>query len=75
MKPNTPNNPKDIEVGKRIRQLRLDHGLTQLALSTKADIGPNTLARLERGEHTLSMLTLEKLTKALGVKSGDILGY
>jgi transcriptional regulator with XRE-family HTH domain len=69
----TDNNDK--AVGKKIRDLRRSAGLTQVGLSEKADIESNTIARLERGEHTASTLTLQKLAKALNVKVSDILDY
>lgn len=65
----------DKAVGKKIRGLRRNAGLTQVALSEKADVEANTIARLERGEHTPSTLTLQKLAKALNVKVSDILDY
>ena len=69
----TDNNDK--AVGKKIRDLRRSAGLTQVGLSEKANIESNTIARLERGEHTASTSTLQKLAKALNVKVSDILDY
>lgn len=68
-----PNNTDKV-VGKRIRRLRLDADLTQKGLSEKSDVDANTIARLERGEHTATTPTLKSLAKALGVKISDILG-
>jgi transcriptional regulator with XRE-family HTH domain len=68
-----PDNP-DIAVGNRIRRLRLDAKLTQKSLAEKVDVDSNTIARLERGSHTASTPTLQKLAKALNVKVSDILG-
>jgi transcriptional regulator with XRE-family HTH domain len=56
------------EMAKSIKQHRKKSGLTQVALAKKAGIQPNTLARLERGEHRPSLPTLEKLAKALNIK-------
>jgi transcriptional regulator with XRE-family HTH domain len=64
-----------IAIGIRIRQYRLKAGLSQAGLAEKAGIKPNTVARLERGEHRASSETIEKLSKALEVISSDISGY
>ena len=67
--------PTNIEIGQRIRKLRLDKALTQLTLAQEAGVKANTLARLERGEHKPSPDTIEGLAKALGVTASDIWGY
>lgn len=66
---------KDKAIAKRIKQYRKQSGLTQASLAEKAGVAPNTVARLERGIHKASSLTIEKLSKALGVKASDILDY
>ena len=65
----------DKHAGQRLRTLRLKAGLTQVALAESSGVDANTIARLERGEHTPSNPTLKKLAEALGVKVSDILGY
>ena len=62
-------------IAKRIKQYRKERGLTQDALAEKAGVATNTVARLERGLHRASSLTIEKLAKALDVKASDILDY
>lgn len=66
---------KSQDIGKRIKQYRKNAGLSQVGLAEKASIQPNTLARLERGEHRASSPTIEKLAKALGVTASDILAF
>ena len=65
----------DKAIAKRIKQLRKENGLTQVALGEKAGVSPNTIARLERGLHRASSETIEKLAKALGVTASEILNY
>ena len=65
----------DKETGKRLKQLRTEAGFTQSGLSAESGVDANTIARLERGEHTPTNPTLRKLAAALGVKVSDILGY
>jgi DNA-binding XRE family transcriptional regulator len=66
---------EDQETGKRLRQYRLNAGLTQAALAEKSGIEANTIARLESGEHTPAHTTLKKLSQALIITISDILGY
>jgi transcriptional regulator with XRE-family HTH domain len=63
------------DIGKRIKQYRLNAGLSQVSLAEMSSIHSNTLARLERGQHRASNPTIEKLAKALGVTASDILAF
>lgn len=65
----------DKDAGRRLRKCRLDAGLTQVGLAERSGIDANTIARLERGEHSPSHPTLKRLAEALGVTISDILGY
>jgi transcriptional regulator with XRE-family HTH domain len=62
-------------IGERLKPLRHKLRLTQLELAEKADIDSNTYAKIERGDQTPSLETLEKIVKALGVKSSDVLPF
>ena len=66
---------KAKEIGKRIKQYRLKASLSQVGLAEIAGIQPNTIARLERGEHHASGPTIEKLAKALKVTATDLLDF
>ncbi len=48
--------------------------LTQEELAEKADVGTNTVARLERNETEPHMSTLRKLAKALDADPADLIG-
>ncbi len=63
------------QIATRLRQTRLDKGLTQASLSEKASINVNYYAKVERGEAAPTALVLEKIIKVLGVKSSDILPF
>lgn len=63
------------ETGKRIRALREKKGLTQAQVAEKAGIHVNYYARVERGEPNPRIPIIEKIAKALGVKSSDILPF
>jgi len=65
---------KDIkaEIGAKIRQLRTAKGLTIEELAYLAGVHPAYLGEAERGKKNFSLLTLEKLAGALGIKLGGI---
>ncbi|HVC35835.1 MAG TPA: helix-turn-helix transcriptional regulator [Candidatus Dormibacteraeota bacterium] len=64
-----------IVFGRRLRAARKACGLTQIEVAAKANVSPNHYARLERGEIKPKYEMIEKLAKALGVKSSDILPF
>lgn len=52
-------------VGAHVRSLRLARGLTQAALASAADLSPNFVARVERGELGLSLFVAHRLARTL----------
>lgn len=60
-------------VAENLKSERLSKNLTQLEVAKRAGINSNYYAKIERGEASLSVITLLKLAKALGVKSSKIL--
>lgn len=70
------NSPKSKkirkELGEKLRQAREKLGLTQAEVAEKADINDNYYAMIERGEANPSYEKLQKLLKALNIKSIDL---
>ena len=65
-------NEQDMpDVGARIRGLRGERGLSLRALSEIAEVSPNTISLIERGETSPSVSTLQRLATALGVRITD----
>jgi transcriptional regulator with XRE-family HTH domain len=62
-------------IGDKLKAVRLEKDLTQQDVAKKAGINGNYYAKVERGEASLSVITLLKLLKALDLKSSDILPY
>ncbi len=61
--------------GQKLKAARSNSGLTQIEVATKAGISPNHYARLERGEIKPKFEMIEKIAKALKIKSSDILPF
>ena len=54
-------------IGKRIRQLRESRGIKQSQLQARSRVSRSYLSRIESGQMTPSLGTLEKISEALGV--------
>jgi len=63
------------QFGKNIRIVRTKAGLTQQQIADKAKMHVNYYARIERGEENPSFDTLEKIIKALGIKSKEVMPF
>lgn len=59
-------------LGKRIRQLRKNDGLSQEGFAELIGIDPNSVSRIECGVHYPSLDTLEKIAEILKVEMRDL---
>ena len=65
--------PKQYKIiGETIRSYRKKRGLSQEHLSELADLHPNHLGEVERGETFVSLLALIRIAKALKVRVRDL---
>lgn len=55
--------------GERIKELRLDNGLSQLRLGELARLDVTTINELEKGNREPMLSTIKKIARALGVGS------
>src|SRR5258708_649226 len=62
-----PNRETVENIGQRIRQLRESRGLKQSQLQARSRVSRSYLCRIESGQMTPSLGTLEKISEALGV--------
>ena len=60
-------------IGERIKEERIKQGLTQANLAEKADLHNNYIGLIERAQCNISISTLEKLSKAFGLKNEDLI--
>lgn len=66
---------KDIQLGKRIRKLRRNKGLTQERLAEKVHVSTTHVGLVETGKRRMSLKTLQKVASAFGMKVKDLLPY
>jgi transcriptional regulator with XRE-family HTH domain len=60
-------------VGQNVRSLRLRLGLTQEELAEKAEFHWTYVSGVERGRYNISLDSLVRLAKALGIKPFELL--
>lgn len=60
------------ELGKKIKRMRLNRGLTQEQLAEAVDVSQRTLSGIEIGENFVTADTLDKIIKALNTTSEEL---
>lgn len=60
-----------IQLGKRVRELRQLHGLSQEALAFKASIDRTYMTDVENGKRNISIQNIEKVINALEISIAD----
>jgi transcriptional regulator with XRE-family HTH domain len=62
------------QIGESVRKFRKKRGMTQEKLAEKADLHSVYISQVERADRAITIETLLKITKALGVKLRDVVG-
>jgi transcriptional regulator with XRE-family HTH domain len=57
--------------GKRVKELRLERGMSQFDLSLAAEIGETQIRRIEGGKVTTSIYVAYRLAKAFDLTLGE----
>lgn len=63
------------DTGPRLRQARLDHGLSLRALATELDVSSSLISQIETGKTKPSVGTLYALVSRLGLSMDELLGH
>jgi transcriptional regulator with XRE-family HTH domain len=61
-----------LELGERLRSIRLRKNLTQIDLEVKSGINNGDISRIENGQKNIEFYTLIKLAEALEVELVDL---
>jgi transcriptional regulator with XRE-family HTH domain len=64
-----------IHFGRRIRQLRNEHGMSQEQLALKTGLDRTYISGIERGLRNPSLQIISKLAKALSISLPDIFTF
>ena len=73
MNKNTAKRPYLEKLGQRIREVRLDRSLSQEELADKSGVHRTYVGMIERGEKNITVLSLLKVSGALGIDISDLL--
>lgn len=60
-------------VARRVREVRLAAGISQVQLAERMKVAPGEISRLETGRRSPNLETIEKLGAALGVEPASLL--
>ena len=55
-----------------MRRIRLEKKLTQENVAEAADLHPNYISSVERGQRNISICNIARIADALGVSMGDL---
>ncbi|HVZ45612.1 MAG TPA: helix-turn-helix transcriptional regulator [Ramlibacter sp.] len=66
-------NAECLALGRRIKELRGERGITQEELADRSDLFRTYLSRIERGTANPTLSILHALAGALGVEVGELL--
>ena len=61
-----------VDLGQRIRAIREKQGLSQEAVALASGIDRSYFGGIERGEHNVAVVNLEKIAIALGISLKDL---
>ncbi len=67
------DDPVDVRVRRRLRELRTERGMTLQQVADRASIDLSTLSRLESGKRRLALDHIPALSAALGVSADELL--
>lgn len=63
----------NIRIGNKIREIRQSKGLSQEQLAEIAEVHRTYIGMIERAEKNITLVSLEKIAKALGVEIRELL--
>lgn len=67
-----PPDEPDPELGRVLRRLRKERGLSLTELADRAEVDPETLAQVERGAVDPPWTTVQAIARGLGCSARDI---
>ena len=63
------------QLGSRIRDLRLENGLSQEKLSFESNLDRTYIGSVERGERNIAAINLRKISKALNISISQLFNF
>jgi len=70
--PSHAGNPVLVALGATIRKIRLKKGFSQESVALASELDRSYFGGIERGEHNVAVINLQKIAKALDVSIKDL---
>lgn len=67
------NKEINIAVGQKLRDIRISQGKSQQCIADLAGIDRSNYCNIELGKEAVTTVRILKITKALGIKPGELL--
>ena len=67
-----PLSPVTAEFGRRVRELRVELGLSQEALADRSELHWTYFGQVERGQVNISLHNIVRIARALGADPGEL---
>lgn len=69
-----PTQKRDAQLlfARNMRRIRLGLEMTQERLAERAELHPNYISSVERGERNISIRNIDRIAKALGVQMAEL---
>ncbi len=64
-----------IRFGKKVREIRIEKGLSQEQLSFSADLHRTYIGMIERAEKNITLVNIEKIANALDININDLMNF
>jgi len=71
--PTHSGNPLLIAIGEAVRAERTALGMSQEMLALGAELDRSYVGGIERGEHNLTLINLQRIAQAVGLTPSDLL--
>ena len=65
--------PVLVSIGRAIRELRAERGLSQEGMAYDAGVDRSYMGGIERGEHNLTVMNLHRICQSLEVTMSELL--
>jgi len=62
--------PRDVEIGKRLRAVRLEHGMSQTELGERLGVTFQQIQKYEKGANRVAAGRLQRIAESLGISIG-----
>lgn len=71
--PSHAGNPLLVAIGESVRAARVAKGLSQEMLALESELDRSYVGGIERGEHNLTLINLQRLADAIDIRPSDLL--